>query len=242
VTQTVSRTMGQQIGDYGWSVGRTQSENAINSAAVSYRASAAKVAARVDQRGSKTRASVTVDGALVAAGGGVFASNRINDAFAIVDAGAPGVEVQHENRPAGRTNGGGKLLLPNLRSYQENHIAIDPADLPLDAVVNTTRTVVVPADRSGIVVNFEVDVDANAALVTFSGPDGKAIAVGASGTTETGSEPFVVGYDGQTLVEDLKASNRLTLTLPDETTCVATFQYKPQRGKQVSITDAICQP
>ena len=242
VTQTVSRTLGQQIGDYGWSVGRTQSENAINSAAVSYRASAAKVAARVDQRGSKTRASVTVDGALVAAGGGVFASNRINDAFAIVDAGAPGVEVQHENRPAGRTNSGGKLLLPNLRSYQENHIAIDPEDLPLDAVVNTTRTVVVPADRSGIVVNFEVDVDANAALVTFSGPDGKPIAVGASGTTKTGSEPFVVGYDGQTLVENLKASNRLTLTLPDETTCVATFQYKPQRGKQVSITDAICQP
>jgi outer membrane usher protein len=242
IGQAVTRSQGQKIGDYGWSVGRSQSDDSINSASASYRATAAKLSARVDQRGSRARANVTIDGALVAAGGGVFASNRIDDAFAIVDAGAPGVEVQYENRRVGRTNSKGKLLLPRLRAYQENHISINPKDLPLDAVVNDTSNVVMPADRSGIVVRFDVNADANAALVTFSQPDGKPVEMGSSGTTKAGADPFVVGYDGQTLVENLKASNSITITLPDGGTCVATFPYKPQPGKQVSISNAICKP
>jgi outer membrane usher protein len=242
IGQTVTRSQGQQIGDYGWRVGRQQSDDSVNSASASYRASAAKLSASVDQRGSRARANVTIDGALVAAGGGVFASNRIDDAFAIVDAGAPDVEVQYQNRPVGRTKSNGKLILPRLRAYQENNISIDPKDLPIDAVVNDTRTVVIPADRSGIVVRFDVNADANAALVTFSQPDGKPVEVGASGTAKAGADPFVVGYDGQTLVENLKASNLITITLLDGSTCVATFPYKPQPGKQVSISDAICKP
>jgi outer membrane usher protein len=241
-TQTVSRTQGQKIGDYGWSVGRKQSDDSVNSASASYRTSTDEITARVDQRGSLARANVTVDGALVAAGGGVFASNRINDAFAIVDAGAPGVEVQYENRPVGLTGSNGKLLLPRLRAYQDNHISIDPANLPLDAIVNNTRNVVMPADRSGIVVKFDVDVNANAALVTFSGADGKPVEMGASGKLKPDATPFVVGYDGQTLVENLTPTNRATLTLADGSSCVATFNYTPQPGKQVNIPDAICKP
>lgn len=242
VTETVSRTQGQQIGDYGWSVGRQQSDDSIDSASASYRTSTNEISARVDQSGKLVRANVTVDGALVAAGGGVFASNRIDDAFAIVDAGAPGVEVQDENRPVGLTGSNGKLLLPRLRAYQDNHISIDPTNLPLDAVINNTRNVVMPADRSGIVVKFDVDVNANAALVTFSDADGKPVEMGASGKIKPDAEPFVVGYDGQTLVENLTASNHATLTLLDGSTCVAIFKYTPQPGKQVSIPDAICKP
>lgn len=242
VTQTVSRTHGQSIGDYGWSVGRKQSDDSIDSASASYRASVAEISASVDQRGSVARANLTVDGALVAAGGGIFASNRIDDAFAIADAGAPGVEVQYENRPVGVTGSDGKLLLPRLRAYQDNHISIDPTNLPLDAVVNNTRDVVMPADRSGIVVKFDVDVNANAALVTFSGPDGKPLEMGGSGKLKPDATPFVIGYDGQTLVENLTPINHATLTLADGSSCVATFKYTPEPGKQVNIPDAICKP
>jgi outer membrane usher protein len=242
IGQTVSRNQGQQVGDYGWSIGRRQSEDPINSASASYRSAVANVSGRVDQRANLARANVTVDGALVAAGGGVFAANHIDDAFAIVDAGAPGVSVQYENRPVGRTNKSGKLLLPRLRAYQDNHISIDPNDLPLDAIINDTRNTVMPADRSGIVVKFDVNADANAALVTFLGSDGKPIEMGATGTMKAGADPFVVGYDGQALLENLAATNRVTLTLADGRTCVAIFPYKAQPGKQVSVPDAICRP
>ncbi|MET0746695.1 MAG: fimbria/pilus outer membrane usher protein [Rhizobium sp.] len=240
IGETVSKSQGQRIGDYGWSVGRQQEDNSVNSASASYRSSVAEIGARVDQRGSIARANVTVDGAFVAAGGGVFASNRIDDAFAIVDAGAPNVAVQYENRPAGTTNGNGKLLVPQLRAYQGNNISIDPTNLPLDAVVNNTRNLVMPADRSGIVVKFDVDVNASAALVAFSGPDGKPVEMGASGQATPDAAPFVIGYDGQALVENLVAVNHVTITLRDGSTCNSTFKYNPQPGKQVNIPDAIC--
>lgn len=240
ITERLTHAQGQQIGDYGWSVARQQSDNSTTSASASYRTAAANVSARVDQRGTLNRATLKAEGAVVAAGGGLFASNPIHDAFAIVDAGAPDVAVQYENRAAGVTNRNGKLLLPRLRAYEHNRVSIDPTNLPLDAVVNKTREVVMPADRSGIIVNFDVDTDARAALVTFTMPGGAPVEMGAIGTIAADAEPFIIGYDGQALVEDLAAVTHATITLRDSSVCVATFQYKAETGSQVSIRDAIC--
>ncbi|MCM2472239.1 fimbrial biogenesis outer membrane usher protein [Rhizobium sp. CG5] len=242
ITERVTHSQGQQIGDYGWSVARQQSDDALTSASASYRTPAANVTARVDVRDDSNRATINMDGAVVASGGGVFVSNQIHDAFAVVDAGAPGVEVQYENRPVGVTNSAGKLLLPRLRSYESNRISIDPTNLPLDAVVNNTRDVVMPADRSGVVVKFDVDTDANAALVSFTMPNGEPVQMGAIGKMAAQAEPFIIGYDGQALVENLVAVNHASITLRDGSVCVATFRYKADPGKQVSIRDAICQP
>jgi outer membrane usher protein len=242
ISERIVRSQGQKIGDYGWSVARQQSDDSVTSAAASYRTKVANVSARVDQRGDLNRASLKAAGAVVAAGGGVFLSNPIQDAFAIVDVGAPDVEVQFENRAAGVTDRNGKLLLPRLRSYENNRISIDPTNLPLDAVVNKTRDVVIPADRSGIVVRFDVDTHADAALVTFVMPDGSPVEMGAVGRNGAEAVSFITGYDGQALVENLSPSNRVSVTLRDGSLCVATFPYKAEPGQQVSIRDAICKP
>ncbi len=92
-----------------------------------------------------------MDGAIAVAGGGVFATNRIDDAFAVVDVGAPDVDVQFQNRPVGKTDGQGRILVPGLNSYEPNTVSIDPKNLPVDADVPATKEVVVPADRSGVV-------------------------------------------------------------------------------------------
>lgn len=236
------RSEGQQAGDYGWRVRHTQAEKAVSSAAGSYRAPFARLAARIDRQDDSYRASASMEGAVVAAGGGLFTSTRIDDAFAIVDAGAPGVEVQYENRPAGHTDRDGKLLLPRLRSNENNRISIDPTNLPLDAVVNNTREIVVPANRSGVVVSFGVDTAAKAALVTFRGPDGNHIEMGATGQVRGETLQFMIGYDGQALVEGLIADNRITVEQIDGGTCVAELRYEPRPGEQVSIPDAICNP
>ena len=41
--------------------------------------------------------------------------------------GVPGVRILSENREYGRTESDGRLLVPDLRSYDINHIAIDPS-------------------------------------------------------------------------------------------------------------------
>ncbi|MDT9127046.1 hypothetical protein RSW40_26950, partial [Escherichia coli] len=78
-------------------------------------------------------------GSIAIAGGDVFLGNRIDDAFAVVDAGAPGVEILLENRPMGQTNRGGKILLANLHSYDINTITLDRGNLPVDARIDRTK-------------------------------------------------------------------------------------------------------
>jgi len=59
---------------------------AQRSAYGSYRAHIARVSGSVEQNNDNHRISAEVEGALVAAGGGVFAANRIDDSFAVIDA------------------------------------------------------------------------------------------------------------------------------------------------------------
>jgi NAD(P)-dependent dehydrogenase (short-subunit alcohol dehydrogenase family) len=69
------------------------------------------------------------EGAAVVAGGGVFLGNRIDDSFAVVDAGAPGVAVDYENRFAGKTDSSGKLLYSQKNGEFERARALGPEDL-----------------------------------------------------------------------------------------------------------------
>jgi len=89
---------------------------------------------------------------------------RIDDEFAVAKVGSPSVEVFHENRPMGATDARGLLLIPTLRSNQKNKITVDPAGLPVDAEIESARQVVAPADRAGVLVDFNVRKSTNSAL------------------------------------------------------------------------------
>jgi outer membrane usher protein len=172
-------------------------------------------------------------------GGGVFLTNRIDDAFAVVQAGIPNVQVLNENRPIGITNANGMLLVPTLRSYQSNKISIDPTDLPVDVAVDNTREVIAPSDRAGVLVNFGVHAETNSALVTFTRPDGSVVAAGTAAHLE-GGDDFVVGYDGQAFIGKLSGSNVVRIDLSDQT-CIARFYFTPRPGEQVQIAPVVCQ-
>jgi outer membrane usher protein len=180
-----------------------------------------------------------VEGSVVAMGGGVFFPNRIDDAFAVVDTEAPKVDVLYENRPIGTTNASGKLLVTGLRSFQKNKLAIDTANLPVDAEVDKTEDSVAPADRSGVLVKFPVRTDAGSAVVVFTAPDGTPLPAGARGKIDNG-DAFTVGYDGRAYVKGLKPKNVATVTLPDRQ-CQASFPYQARPGEQVVVSPVVCQ-
>jgi outer membrane usher protein len=240
VTFDAARPMRPEPGSYGWRVVDSEGSAPYRSAAGSYRSSVGQFDGYVQQAGGSTGASAQVQGAVAAMGGGVFFSNRIDDAFAVVDAGAPDVDVLYENRPAGKTNALGLLLIPSLRSYQKNQIAIDSRDLPVDAEVPMTRDVVAPTDRSGVVVGFGVKTDVKAAVVILSDKTGKFIEPGSRGQLEGANEPFVVGYDGRAYVKGLGITN--TIVVGDgENECQASFPYTSQKNSQVVIGPVLCQ-
>lgn len=240
LTTDLVKSEQDEIGSYGWRLRDSEGAYTNRAAAVSYRSRIARVAAGVEQFDDRYRATAEAEGAVVFAGRDVFLSPRINDAFAVVDAGAPDVEVEYENRPVGRTNRRGKLLLPDLRSYEENRISIDPTNLPVDASVGETADVAVPADRSGAVVKFDVETHAQAALVVLRDETGAFVETGSSGTLEGGSEEFVVGYDGQAYISGLGKQNRIVVEQPSRGRCEADFSFQARSGEQVSIPDTVC--
>ena len=181
-TTDASRPLAAESGSYGWRVRDSEGAVVDRSAAGSYRSSVATVQAGVEQsQGTVLRGSAQVDGAVAAMGKGVFATNRIDNSFAVVDTGTPGVPVLYENRPIGETNGSGKLLIPNLRAYSSNKIAIDPKNLGVNDEIETTEDVVAPADRSGVLVTFKTKTNVQEAVVILVDANGKPLAVGSKG-------------------------------------------------------------
>lgn len=181
-----------------------------------------------------------LDGAVVLAGGGLFLSRAVHDAFAVVDAGAPGVEVSAENRPMGRTGRNGKLLVPDLRAYEANSISIDPAGLPLDAAMGATKQTVRPAHHAGARVDFAVAASAREALVQLLDPAGQPLEVGGSVTLNGQPGDLLVGFDGETFMVGLADSNRIEVAYPDGRRCRAEFGYTDQPGTLTEIRGVPC--
>lgn len=241
VTTDYVRAVGTDPWDIGWRVFDAEGSSADRLASLAVRTPAGKIEVTGRQSGSRSSASVQLSGAVVAAGGGIFLSDRINDAFAVVDAGVPDVDVRLQNRHVGKTGRSGKLLIPNLASLRKSSIEIDPANLPVDVDTPSTETSVVPAERSGVVVTFGVETAGSSALVSFTRPDGSWVPVGSVGQTGQDGEEFVVGYDGQSYLRNLKDRNVVSVELADTgESCVAEFAFSPVAGTQVALEEVVC--
>lgn len=236
------RPLGSDPWSMGWRLHGAEGQTNEKLASIAMQTPAGKLEATARQFESHKSASLQMSGAIAAAGGGIFVSDRINDAFAVVDAGAADIDVHYQNRLVGTTGRSGKILVPNLLSLQKSAIEIDPANLPVDIDVPVTRQTITPAEKSGVVVKFGVSPDIGMALLTLKRPDGTVVPVGAEGRLQDSQESFVVGYDGQTFIRGLKAKNSIEIELPDSgEICSATFAFQAVAGKQVALDNVVCQ-
>ena len=191
------------------------------------------------QQDDKVLANAALTGSAVVADGGLFLGNRIEDAFAVVDAGAPGVSVQAENRLVGKTGKNGKLLLPNLHAFQKNKIAIDVNDLPLNASISEAEAFVVPREMSGVLVDFGVKQDAAGVVLVLTDAAGEFLPEGLEVTLAGSGETFVMGYDGQVYVTGAAAANTVTVKTGGSQ-CQASFDYKSDSETQTTIGPLKC--
>ena len=167
-----------------------------------------------------------------------MAGNKIHDGFAVVDVGVPDASIYLQNREVARTGASGRALVPGLTSYGENRVSLNVDELPADATYAVSAMDVVPARRSGVVVDFGGSDGGAAALVVLRGPSGGFVPVGSLVTLE--GHEFVVGYDGAAYLEGLKPSNRITVATAGGT-CAAQFDFAPSGGPQTVIDPVICQ-
>ncbi len=240
-TGDVGRSLGSNAGDWGWRIRDAEGAQSYREAAIGHRTEIATIEAGVRQDQDKASGRVLVEGAVVAMGGRAYLTNRVDDGFAVVDTGAPGVTVKHQNNVVGRTGSDGRILVPGLQSYQNNRISIDPSNLPVDAEVDKTSIQATPAFRSGVAVDFQVRTSVAAAIVILHGADGKPLKPGTEVRLNGADAPKTLGYDGQAYLNDLKPANAVTVTDERGQVCNAQFKYVPQPGTQSVVGPVVCQ-
>jgi outer membrane usher protein len=205
-----------------------------------YKSPWALLTAGVDSQGETTTLDLETQGALSWVDKGLFPSNTIFDSFAIVDTSPMAhVNVLQENRDVGITGSTGRLLVPDMRSFDLNHIAIVATDIPPDSSVHDNTREVRPQDRSGVVVKFAVRIT-HGALLRLVDEAGAPVPLGSTATLRATGVTVPVGYDGDAYVEDLSPHNEVTVERMDGRRCAVAFDYRPLPGDIPSIGPLRC--
>ncbi len=238
-TADLQKSIGTEPGSYGGRLSIAEGANPFVSGYGAVKLQGGVLEGSLTQHRSAVDGYAAFSGALVAAGKGLFIAQRIDDAFVVVDAGAPGVKVLLENHPVGVTGSGGELLVTGLRSYQKNKISIDALDLPVDDEVPNTVLRVVPAERSGAIARFAIEQSAPSAEVIFTDANGSFVDPGTHGTLLGANQPFVVGYEGRAFIKNLKPENTVAIDLQSGP-CEATFTFEQKPSTLVTIGPIAC--
>ena len=168
-------------------------------------------------------------GGLMAVGGHVVTTRRIDGSFALVEVpGVEGVKVGAFGNWQATTNHEGLALLTNLAPQVPTPVRLDAESLPLGADITSLEQIGVPGWRSGVKLRFPVRIG-RAALVQLLSPDGSPIPSGSEVRLDDEPQRFVVGARGEVFITGLRHQHRLLvghgprhcrtrLTLPDKPT------------------------
>jgi outer membrane usher protein len=158
--------------------------------------------------------------------GHVFPSRRITESFAIVRVpDFPNVRVLQETQVVAATDANGYALLPRLRAYESNRVAVEQGDLPLDAVIERLTVEAVPYRRSGVYLEFPIR-RAKSATLRILLEDGGPAPAGATVHLDGNPHSFPVAQDGATFLMDLSQANRLVVSWQQQT-CSIEFDFTP---------------
>jgi outer membrane usher protein len=181
----------------------------------------------------------SASGALAVLGGRVFLARQLGDSFAVVRVpGYPDVQVYAENQPVARTDSKGLALVPGLRPYQNNRIAIEQADLPLDARVDALEVTAVPYFRSGYDLVFPIE-KSNGALIRIVMSDGRPIPPGAQVHIVHRVDVFPVAMDGQVYLSGLKRLNQIEVAW-DNSHCELQVPYTDMDSPLPHLGSFLC--
>ncbi|MCA0403675.1 MAG: fimbria/pilus outer membrane usher protein [Proteobacteria bacterium] len=155
---------------------------------------------------SKTHnAELNAKGSLIHFAHRTFLARYVDQSFALVQVpGMENIDVYYRNQSIGKTNKNGYLYIPYLLAYQRNEINLDPNQLPIQAQFTEINKIVVPYDRSGVFVKFDVSIVENV-LLTLAQENGEVIPAGAEVFLDSNpNNSLPVGYNGQVFVSTKK--------------------------------------
>lgn len=144
-------------GGVGYNLGYATggARDAYRQADVTWRLQSVQLQAGVYGSSGEMTRWADASGSLVWMDAGVFAANRIDDAFVVVSTNGYGdVPVSYENQVVGRTDAKGHLLVPYSSGYYRGKYQIDPMDLPPDVLAPQVEQRVAVRRGSGYLLEF----------------------------------------------------------------------------------------
>ncbi|UDU83995.1 fimbria/pilus outer membrane usher protein [Pseudomonas sp. HN2-3] len=179
-------------------------------------------------------------GSLVWMDAGVFAANRIDDAFVVVSTnGYADVPVRYENQQIGRTDSNGHLLVPYSSGYYRGKYEIDPMDLPPDILAPEVEQRVAVRRGSGYLLEFPIK-RVLAASIELVDSNQQVIKLGSRVTHGESGSQAVVGWDGLVYLENLSPHNRLQVVLEGGGHCQVEFDLPESAGSIPLIGPLVC--
>lgn len=208
-------------------------------AAVALQNNVGTYAAGIARSQGATATRISVSGGVALLGSDVFWSRRIDQSFAVVRIpDYPKVRILADNQPAGETDADGNALIPRLRAYDRNVLAIDQRDLPLDAEIRSLKLEVAPSFRSGMAAEFPVK-RSRGATFTVRLEDGTFLPVGASVQIVGNDAIHPVGYEGETYVTGLGPTNSMLATWNGQS-CEFFVRFTPGADPLPDLGSFIC--
>jgi outer membrane usher protein len=182
---------------------------------LSYQGSKGLLTADVNASANQQTMRLGVQGGLVGIDGRLFTTRRVQESFALVEVpGYADVGVGFQGNILARTDKDGKALVPRLLPYQPNSIRLDPSELPISAELDSIEQVVVPGNRSGLIVKFPVR-SGRAALIKIIFDDGEPAPAGAQIELIGDKQEFFVARRGEAFITGLQTTNQIRLTFKD---------------------------
>lgn len=156
-----------------------------------------------------------------------FAGAPVRGAFALIDVGAPDVEVTRDGLGVGRSGRDGRVLAANLRPYEVNAIGIETDNLPFDRAPAGTQMRVTPREGAGVVVRFD-NVEERLQETQARFADGAPAPRGAILLRARDGARFPVGRDGRVVIAGAAVGD--VVTLQGQPQCVASANPADARG------------
>lgn len=179
-------------------------------------------------------------GSLVWMDAGVFAANRIDDAFVVVSTGGyADVPVRYENQEIGRTDRNGHLLVPYSSGYYRGKYEIDPMDLPPDVLAAQVEQRVAVRRGSGYLLEFPLKRVLAASVELVDGNQ-QPLKLGSTVSHRESGSQAVVGWDGLVYLENLSAHNHLQVGLEGGGQCQVEFDLPQAEGSIPLVGPLVC--
>ncbi|ANY19002.1 Fimbrial Usher protein [Tsuneonella dongtanensis] len=198
---------------YGFSARTDQGDQSINGR-VGWRGRMMQLDGEAEWVSGRPAVRANARGSLLLAGGQIYARNRSQTGFALVQTGTVAdVPITLENRFVGKTNAKGRLLVQDIAPRLPVRIDVDDKQLPRDALVRETKHVIRVPQRAVALVEINAIrfVPVMRVLVDSAG---NALSPGLPVRAQPSGEVSLTGFDGYAEINAGAGDRRLIVGTP----------------------------